>query len=335
MQSIIAEIAAINKEWKRLGVAQLELRDDANATDLKLTLTPQQGDFAGARISFNLNLKHFPENSPKAKCLQSIYHCNIGAKGSVCFNMLSGGSGFSSHYSLDAYVNGLVWLLDNPNSDSAMRSTCIKYSDETRRRKVQLALRGLLGPRYSTCAAEGAERLQITEAELSSWIFHSTNKWWSMLRENPYVELPELPDIPQVPVQLLRTRGVNFRAPPSFATALCCSEFRDLESGVVLVLSTKYRSQAKYSARLGCQLSKPSDELDVGSFLLPKELCRVYIDKALPLSTAIKLHWTNSGPAFGLELRRENKSLPHILHRLYKRQSKVKSIHLVGLKKVV
>lgn len=333
-KELLAEIASVNKTFcSGLGLAELEPIEE-DMTRLQLTLRPRKGDFAGACLVFKLKLQGYPSKPPKAWCQHPVFHCNVGSISyRVCFNMLEQGVAFSQSYSLDTYVNGLLWLLENPNPDSAMRSDCSVMNAVKRRRKVQLSLRGLL-PEFSVpCVVDGAEPLQLSESELLTWVYGTKKQWWSELQSNPHMRPPAQARAPwQSPLQLLLAADVDFRRGSLYENDVFCSNFRDSTTNeAVLVLSTKSISKDECALLVGRSLEAPIHRNK--TWLLPKRPCHVYIDAGLPSAATVYLGWTkeNKMKRESLQLRRsaEDDSLPNTLLSLCKRQDNVKSAELI------
>jgi ubiquitin-protein ligase len=91
----------------------------------EVVLCPKSGEFEGARLKFLLNFSatDYPQSPPRVVSLQPVYHPNISAP-HVCFNMFESGDGFSSSYTAENYINGLLWLLRNPNFGSILNGEC-------------------------------------------------------------------------------------------------------------------------------------------------------------------------------------------------------------------
>lgn len=324
-KSLLAEIAQLNRAWARLGEAHIQMRSDEDLTKLRLTLTPKSGDFASARVEFELDWARHP--IVEAKCLHRIFHCNISPSGSVCFSMLDGDDGWSKHYSLDAYVNGLRWLLDNPNGSSAMNAECAVRDAAQRRRQVQLAIRGLLPKVCAAHCVDTAAPLGVTSAEALRWLA-ATGKWWAETRLPAHCTLQGADDALHL---LLRLR-VDFRSALDSEHYMSPRTYCDAATGdAVLVLSHRALDAEQCERRLG-RLLAAADALEC--CLLPAQPVHVYVDRAAPADTPLFAKWA-AGFQSGLELRdsrrsspRRQRSLADLLQLLYAAQANVRSFQL-------
>jgi ubiquitin-protein ligase len=177
--SLLSEIRAINSNFKDLyaGQAEIEIVDD-DIKNLKIFLMPSEGDFAGARIPFQFLLPaNWPNSAPRVRCLTKIYHPNIDFSGSVCFNML-GGDGYSDQYTLETFINGMLWLLDNPNPDSCLNSSCCNRNPEDRRTKVQLSMRGLLDSTPEAYIQDNQPPIELGPESMHFVLRHLQNHFW-------------------------------------------------------------------------------------------------------------------------------------------------------------
>eukprot|EP01116_Phalansterium_solitarium_P013794 TRINITY_DN31207_c0_g1_i1.p1 TRINITY_DN31207_c0_g1~~TRINITY_DN31207_c0_g1_i1.p1 ORF type:complete len:582 (-),score=126.64 TRINITY_DN31207_c0_g1_i1:258-2003(-) len=144
VKAVFKEVREINRKSVFLDQASIEFPDgDENVLSMDVVLTPTSGYFRGGRVVFHLAIPPgFPKKAPLVKCKTMIFHPNISFCGNVCFSMF-GGEGFSETYLVEQYINGLLWLLHNPNHDSALNSSAYEKNAKKYDRYVQQALRGL------------------------------------------------------------------------------------------------------------------------------------------------------------------------------------------------
>ena len=61
-------------------------------------------------------------------------------EGRICFSMLD--SEWSKDYRLEHFINGLLWLLQNPNPSSALNGSCVDHKTEDFNINAKMALAG-------------------------------------------------------------------------------------------------------------------------------------------------------------------------------------------------
>jgi len=119
---LLNEIRAINRKSVYDNQARIEVSDNM-ITDFKVIIVPSYGIFQGAEIPFRFTVpEDYPSSPPSVHCDASLHHPNISTNGELCFPMFD--DDFDSNYRLEHYINGLLWLLDNPNPESALQSSC-------------------------------------------------------------------------------------------------------------------------------------------------------------------------------------------------------------------
>jgi len=114
---------------------------EGNVYDLRVILKPNFGPYEGARIPFRLQLpRNYPLSPPVVKCEVKVFHPNISLTGSVCFSMFA--ADYDKSYRLEHYINGLLWLLNNPNPDSALNANAIIRDPKEFNDIVKFSLKG-------------------------------------------------------------------------------------------------------------------------------------------------------------------------------------------------
>jgi ubiquitin-protein ligase len=149
------------------GQAELRLLDEETCEDLELILTPNCGPFRNTCIPFKI---HLSDGAPHIDCLAELFHPNIGRTGNICFNML-GGDAWTEGYSLAHYVVGLLWLLANPNPNSALNSAAAVTEPHRFAKMVERASCGLsIGGNSYTLIRRRREADGLIEVPLDLWL---------------------------------------------------------------------------------------------------------------------------------------------------------------------
>eukprot|EP01119_Soliformovum_irregulare_P019685 TRINITY_DN6291_c0_g1_i2.p1 TRINITY_DN6291_c0_g1~~TRINITY_DN6291_c0_g1_i2.p1 ORF type:complete len:411 (-),score=118.16 TRINITY_DN6291_c0_g1_i2:95-1327(-) len=140
------EFVAINQDRKGIykNQAKIDFPDGPeNAFCIDIILTPVEGMYEGSRVVFNMRLpENYPQSPPTlVSCKTKIFHPNVTFDGRVCFNMFSGE--WNASYRLEQFVNGLLWLLANPNPESALNGAAADRNLEKLATNVRLAMKGM------------------------------------------------------------------------------------------------------------------------------------------------------------------------------------------------
>jgi len=110
----------------------LEINDE-DYTIFKVILRPKGGYYQGGKFTFQLNTPYdYPSSPPDITCLTKYtHHPNISETG-VCVSIT--GCDFDTGLRLEHYVNGLLFLLHNPNFDDMLN--CIDFENEEQFKKA-------------------------------------------------------------------------------------------------------------------------------------------------------------------------------------------------------
>lgn len=114
--------------------------DEKTPLDLLIELKPKYGFFQGTKIDFSLKIpEDYPNSKPKVLCKNVIFHPNI-SDGNICFSMFD--SDWNNSYRIEHYINGLLWLLSNPNHESPLFSTAVEKNLSEYKKLVNFSTKG-------------------------------------------------------------------------------------------------------------------------------------------------------------------------------------------------
>ena len=124
---------------------ELEQDDETSLENILITLSPKDGPYRGGKFDFEIDAStDYPSCPPVIHCLTQIYHPNIDFSddsGEVCLNLLD--ELWTSDMTLEDVVQGLLFLLHNPNVDDPL--SCLftgTESEEEFLENVRQSLRG-------------------------------------------------------------------------------------------------------------------------------------------------------------------------------------------------
>lgn len=115
---------------------------EENLEAFTVEIVPNDGVYCGGKFMFVVNPEDYPKSAPSVTCETRIYHPNIDhGSGDVCLNLLEE---WTEIYSLEDCVQGLLFLLYNPNLEDPLSALfdpdC--YSFDTFAENVRLSLEG-------------------------------------------------------------------------------------------------------------------------------------------------------------------------------------------------
>ena len=140
-------IDSISGGQARLGEGTDDQEDEL--ITVNVSIAPTSGPYRGGRFDFTLDMSEgYPSCPPIVRALTQMYHPNVelaGAEdeedGSVCLNLLD--ELWTPTMTLEDVVQGLLFLLHNPNVEDPLSSLfCGSEDEEEFRRHVRLSLRG-------------------------------------------------------------------------------------------------------------------------------------------------------------------------------------------------
>lgn len=139
LTKIFKEVKEINNTSLFDNQATISI-DEKTPLDMMLELRPNYGFFKGTKIDFRLKLPdNYPNGKPLVQCKNSIFHPNIyGDK--ICFSMFD--SDWDPLYRIEHYINGLLWLLANPNHGSPLNHATIEKNEIEYKKLVNKSKRG-------------------------------------------------------------------------------------------------------------------------------------------------------------------------------------------------
>ena len=119
--------------------------DDCSLDVICVTLAPKTGLYRGGKFDFELDVStEYPACPPVVHCMTQIYHPNIDfsdESGEVCLNLLD--ELWTSNMTLEDVVQGLLFLLQNPNIEDPLNCMFTGSEDEEEfQQNVRRSLRG-------------------------------------------------------------------------------------------------------------------------------------------------------------------------------------------------
>lgn len=130
------------------GQAKLKERNGDNDCSLDVicvTLAPKTGLYRGGKFDFELDVStEYPACPPVVHCMTQIYHPNIDfsdESGEVCLNLLD--ELWTSNMTLEDVIQGLLFLLQNPNIEDPLNCMFTGSEDEEEfQQNVRRSLKG-------------------------------------------------------------------------------------------------------------------------------------------------------------------------------------------------
>lgn len=130
------------------GQAKLKERngdDDCSLDVICVTLAPKTGLYRGGKFDFELDVStEYPACPPVVHCMTQIYHPNIDfsdESGEVCLNLLD--ELWTSNMTLEDVIQGLLFLLQNPNIEDPLNCMFTGSEDEEEfQQNVRRSLKG-------------------------------------------------------------------------------------------------------------------------------------------------------------------------------------------------
>ena len=125
-------------------VGKVEFPNANDLTNMVLTVSPDQGLWAGGRFAFTIKVPDmYPHEPPKVMCTTPIYHPNIDTAGHVCLNILR--DDWKPVLDINAVIYGIIYLFYEPNpNDPLNHEAAALFRDTTAAfdRNVAASLRG-------------------------------------------------------------------------------------------------------------------------------------------------------------------------------------------------
>eukprot|EP01119_Soliformovum_irregulare_P012871 TRINITY_DN3364_c0_g2_i1.p1 TRINITY_DN3364_c0_g2~~TRINITY_DN3364_c0_g2_i1.p1 ORF type:complete len:335 (-),score=51.14 TRINITY_DN3364_c0_g2_i1:450-1454(-) len=178
-RTLLREILQINKKsvYDDHRVEITFPKGEENCFDILIAIEPTSGYYAGARINFEMVLPpDYPGSRPQLLCqTPKMHHPNISGQ-RVCFSMVS--EDWSCNYRIEHFINGILWLLNNPNHDSPLNS--VPREDIRFRNAITQAIN--FG-RYATEGFVFRMRAPISKGSWNPLLFIDT-PWMQFLRSH-------------------------------------------------------------------------------------------------------------------------------------------------------
>ena len=99
--------------------ASVSINDDQDYRHFNLLITPKEGPYYNAEITFRFQIKaSYPSTPPVIQCLNKIYHPNIDDEGDICLSIINEWCPDTNDL-LDC-LQGLMFILYNPNLEDPL-----------------------------------------------------------------------------------------------------------------------------------------------------------------------------------------------------------------------
>ena len=116
---------------------------DIELKEFVVTIAPKDGPYRGGTFEFIVHLEDFPEKAPRVECATPIHHPNIHTMNcSVCLNLLD--QDWEPSVTLEDVVQGLLFLMHNPNTSDPLNSHFAIPMTSIPRREFELNVRKTL-----------------------------------------------------------------------------------------------------------------------------------------------------------------------------------------------
>ncbi|KAF5402432.1 hypothetical protein PHET_04271, partial [Paragonimus heterotremus] len=146
-RSIVKDYFDLRKNIKTYTKNQVEIvenvHEELDVTRITISIVPSKGDYAHAKFIFRITIpEKYPDCAPAVRCETPIFHPNIAfrRKGdNVCLNLLTQ---WSKSYNLLTLVDGILFLLNNPNYRDPNNFDCAIPLGQTAKHCVERSLAG-------------------------------------------------------------------------------------------------------------------------------------------------------------------------------------------------
>lgn len=140
-------IASLSHDQAKVEETEEDSRDSLDT--IRVSITPDSGPYRGGKFVFELDTSDgYPTCPPRVYAITRMYHPNVELAGpedeedgAVCLNLLD--DLWTSSMTLEDVVQGLLFLMHNPNLDDPLSSIFIgTEKEEEFLRMVRFSLRG-------------------------------------------------------------------------------------------------------------------------------------------------------------------------------------------------
>ena len=144
-KNLVRNITSFSDEQAKLSEEQ---PDEDSMTIIRIAITPNDGHYKDGIFEFEIDISDgYPEsNPPKIRCLTKVYHPNIDqideySAGDICLNLQD--ELWTPTLTLEDYVQGLLFLMHNPNFEDPLNSAFNGSEDEEEiHRNIRLSMTG-------------------------------------------------------------------------------------------------------------------------------------------------------------------------------------------------
>ena len=164
-QSLAKELHKLLRNVSSFSDNQATIENYDEITEFDVIIIPNSGLYKKGKFSFTVRVgENYPDAAPSVNCNTTIYHPNIDTSGDVCLNLLS--DDWESNFSLEDVVQGLLFLLYNPNLDDPLNEYFEEMTDhEEFESNVVISLQGgnVEGLMYERNQVEDSENESVVD----------------------------------------------------------------------------------------------------------------------------------------------------------------------------
>ena len=122
VKRVYREVMSIDRRSLYNNLARVTMSEQ-NPLEVRVVVTPTEGFYASSTLEFVMIFPEtYPDKAPTINAAHLIFHPNVSLSPPyhVCFSMVD--ADYNRNYQVEHFVNGLLYLLDNPAFDSCLNA---------------------------------------------------------------------------------------------------------------------------------------------------------------------------------------------------------------------